>query len=483
MADQSLGGRYSAKTNADGTLDIFDVPIVSELDKGERADLPEFEITPKWLAAALKRATARAARGYLPPIHIHHHDDGPPKERAGFFRIKRVGDFDLAGKPVKTLFADLLRIPKAVAEKILSGELPYRSIEILNVNSEPEVDSLALLDSQPPQFRYPLLSIGRMIAAAGSSNPLAARAIPTAAVAFAASPKKNAAAILFNFPGEPPMDDANPVVDQDPEVQNLEAAEGPLTCAAFEAAMSKLTAALTASFDGSLSKHFEAFGQKMQAGAAPVAAPADASMAKEEPDGDEEKMNAAKDEEDAGAAKPKFVDPTTESSIVAKAVKAVKAEFAGVLAESKGEIQGLKAAAAARDKKDAEKDKNSKKVESLRAARASLRGAHIELTEEVEADLKAMADAGDEPLKRYVAGVVRSAPRDPESFDALSANFSASNDPAELAEFQNSPAKLTVARELTKQFNAMAARGYAPRGVDLKRFIDMNRGAFAGAVD
>ena len=450
MNTEQLGGRYTAKQNADGTLDIFNVPIVSELAKGERADLPDFEITSDWLKAALARANTRGAGGYLPPLHVHHHDDGPPKPRAGYFRPMKVGALDLGGRKVQTLFADFLRIPADVGMRIMRGELPYRSVEILNVNSEPEVDSLALLDSQPPQFRYPLLSIAKLIK---QDDPnfiipqLAASSPRTAAVAFAAFAEHSAAAV-FNFGGSTVADE-----DKDKKDEELKAAAGdegaPAWATKMMASLDAIAASLTAM------------------GTAKAAAVIEGEPHKE-PDGDECEAQRLADASKGEEGKPKFLDPTMAESLVAKAISGVEKKFTAALATSAGEVAGLKAQLADRAKKDTEREGRETVKHLIFAARRELKDHNV--PEEVYTEsLPKFAALGQDALDSFVASLKATAPRDPVSFEAL-AEMSNDDSPA-VAKFQGSAAKMADARQLVAAFKAAKARGHMLPSMTEERYL------------
>ena len=147
---------YRAAQAPDGTWTIFDVPVFAAHTE-ERSER-DLEFSESWLSGALAKSATRQAEGYLAPLHVSHHGEGEPVEAAGKFRLTRVGDIQHGGEPVKALFADLVGVRPEVYERIRAGELSYRSVEILDV-SEPEIDSLALLDDEVPFFRFPLLRV------------------------------------------------------------------------------------------------------------------------------------------------------------------------------------------------------------------------------------------------------------------------------------------------------------------------------------
>jgi len=147
---------YRASKAQDGTYTIFDVPIFAAHVE-ERADGREIDFGSDWLHGALDTARRRQAEGYMAPLHVRHHGDGEV-EAAGKFRMHRVGKITHDGQEVDALFADLVGVRPEIFQRIMRGELSYRSVEILDVNRQ-EVDSLALLDDEVPFFRFPLLRV------------------------------------------------------------------------------------------------------------------------------------------------------------------------------------------------------------------------------------------------------------------------------------------------------------------------------------
>lgn len=473
-----LGGRYEARLNADGTLDVFDVPILSELQKGEREDLPEFSIDSTWLAAALKQAAVRASEGYMAPLHIRHHGTDKIAARAGFFVPRRIAEFQVDGKVAQTLFADLVRVNPDAAQRILKGELPYRSVEILNTKGAPEIDSLALLDSEPPQFRYPLLSIGKLVRMTNAHvRPLAAQTGP--AVAYQAFPAHSAATALFRFPRSGGIKMAAPTEDEklkaaaDKEAEEKLAAdkkdEEKLKAAADEKDEEKLAAAADGhpEPDGDeMPPWADKFLSKLVAALKPAERPA-------------EQLAAAPPEADtalATAATPSFVDPTLEGAdkLAAKAISRLSAKFTAEMAGARGEIAGLKAALAQRARKDTEAD-------LLAAAKKDLLESGIELDPAtLDEDLPATAKLGKEALDRFVASLKRLAPRDPvQTFAALSAD--ASNDPPEVARFQlKGVGQLTMARRLAANYEENRKKGVVT--MSLERYLACNASLIESAA-
>lgn len=158
------GGQYTAEQNPDGTWNVKNVAIFAEHTVKFGDD--EIKVGKGWLAKAKAKEDSRVAKDdYLPPLHIHHHGMRDTS-RAGFFRSKSVAQGKYQGKSLWMTFADLVRVPNEVYQKIRAGELPYRSVEIHSLD-EPEINSLALLDDEVPFFRMSLLTIGKEVPSEG----------------------------------------------------------------------------------------------------------------------------------------------------------------------------------------------------------------------------------------------------------------------------------------------------------------------------
>lgn len=150
MATKALDSSRATK-NQDGTWTIQDVPVFAT-----HKDWRDGRVVDEaWLRSALERAVSRyKTDGYLPPIHVHHHGDEGVRF-AGKFQLKGVEQVSYEGRPRPFLLADLTVTPE-VFEEIKAGRLPFVSVEIQRPSGPPEIDSLALLDHDPPFFRKPL---------------------------------------------------------------------------------------------------------------------------------------------------------------------------------------------------------------------------------------------------------------------------------------------------------------------------------------
>lgn len=149
-----LNGGYRATRGADGVLTIHSVPIFVECTRGD------FSADAKWIEAAVEKAKAAEAEGYLPPLHIRHHGEksGAEVRAAGFFRIRGTENIAFRGKVRLAVIADLVVTDPVVQSDVIAKRLPYRSVEIFNAKV-PSIDSLALLDHEAPYLELPMLMV------------------------------------------------------------------------------------------------------------------------------------------------------------------------------------------------------------------------------------------------------------------------------------------------------------------------------------
>lgn len=141
----------------DGELIVHDVPIFVECSRGD------YEFGADWIAKAVARARDAAAEGYHPPLHVKHHkvkgaEDGETVRSAGYFCIKGAQTITFKKTQRLAIIADLHVTNPEVQEEIKAKRLPYRSVEIFNVEV-PAIDSLALLDHEAPFLELPMLAL------------------------------------------------------------------------------------------------------------------------------------------------------------------------------------------------------------------------------------------------------------------------------------------------------------------------------------
>jgi hypothetical protein len=173
---------YRATRNPDGSMVVHDVPIFVECKRGE------LDFNAEWISAAVDRAREAATEGYYPPLHVRHHEGGDNSDvtPAGFFRITGVHAITFKGSSKLAVFADLVITNPGVSYDVLQKRLPYRSVEILDVQT-PALDSLALLDHEAPYLELPMLMVSDVRDMAGASQG------PVVASATFASPWKSKA--------------------------------------------------------------------------------------------------------------------------------------------------------------------------------------------------------------------------------------------------------------------------------------------------
>jgi hypothetical protein len=167
---------YNATQEPDGTLVVHDVPIFLECERNG------IEFDREWIDKAVERAKQSERDGYFPPLHVRHHELSNDVRPAGFFRITGVERVPFKGETKLAILADLVITDPTVRGEVLSKRLPYRSVEIYDVD-KPGIDSLALLDHEAPYLELPMLAISNIlgvdtgfadsVASATFSNPWA----------------------------------------------------------------------------------------------------------------------------------------------------------------------------------------------------------------------------------------------------------------------------------------------------------------------
>lgn len=147
---------YTATRTDDGTLVIHDVPIFAECERGDVV------FDADWIAAAVKKARQAEREGYMPPLHIRHHEPSTEASdsvrAAGYFRVSGAAPITYRGKQRLAVLADLYITSPQAQEEVMGKRLPYRSVEIFNVE-KPALDSLALLDHEAPFLELPMLMV------------------------------------------------------------------------------------------------------------------------------------------------------------------------------------------------------------------------------------------------------------------------------------------------------------------------------------
>lgn len=195
--------KYRAVKLDSGDYNVYDVPVFGEVPAGEKY-APE-SIGRRWMSRAIREARRlERDQNYLPPLHVEHHMTGNPVEHAGYFRLRRITVMPVDGQDMAVLTADLLHIPAETFERIKAGRLPYRSVEVIDWDN-PHINSLALLSTDEPFFRFPLLRRETMSVVEEGSPP---------SQAVAAHSRGPGALILFSMRSEPMPKTKTPSMDE-----------------------------------------------------------------------------------------------------------------------------------------------------------------------------------------------------------------------------------------------------------------------------
>jgi hypothetical protein len=154
-----FGKRYRAEKMPNGNFAIRDVEIFQACQRPNPATGAVDDFGQKFLETALSAFRERSSDQYLPPVHIgHHKGQTVANEFAGHLILKRVEN-DKKGIP--TLYGDMVEIPPRAFAEIMANRLPYRSVEINNPASG-EISSLALLSTEVPYFKFPLMRVEKV---------------------------------------------------------------------------------------------------------------------------------------------------------------------------------------------------------------------------------------------------------------------------------------------------------------------------------
>lgn len=166
---------YESRNEPDGRVRVLRVPIYAEhvrtrpvldYETGEEK-VEEIPFNRDWLEKAVADAAREQAKGHTPPLHLRHNfgtalsSTATPTEPVGTFENLELADVDLAAPgeepDVKAVvFADLVyHDAEAFAQ---SKRYPHRSVEVYDYR-EPRINSLALLGSEEPYFRFPNLRV------------------------------------------------------------------------------------------------------------------------------------------------------------------------------------------------------------------------------------------------------------------------------------------------------------------------------------
>lgn len=155
-----IGGNYDAIDHQNGFFSIMNIEIFAEVPPGAKRN--KERIGEDWMDKAIERNRLRRKEGFLPPVHIWHSDETAVKPTyAGKFVLTHRGTITYEGREIPALFANITDIPADVFKRIQQGTLPYRSVEVHDWDN-PEIDSLAIMDTDVPFFRMPMTTIGEV---------------------------------------------------------------------------------------------------------------------------------------------------------------------------------------------------------------------------------------------------------------------------------------------------------------------------------
>ncbi len=138
--------RYKIENEGDGFYTIKDVPIFRmHADRG-------FPCNEEWMGDAVENFRLKKEQDFRPHIIVGH-------QKKDQYEKVSVGFLDNLIFKSKMLYADLVRVPKAIKERIVLNEFPNRSVEILPKSKR--VLALALLGGTTPHFALPQMTYGQ----------------------------------------------------------------------------------------------------------------------------------------------------------------------------------------------------------------------------------------------------------------------------------------------------------------------------------
>lgn len=136
----------------------MDVPIFSLVPKGVKGAPRDIVEDDLQMAVDLHDKMFREDK-FLARTNVLHNFGIHRATPAGFFLPRSVRPFRMKGKTHPVIFADLIGVPDPIFRDLDSDRLPYCSPEVRTY--EPlQFGALALLDTEPPFFEFPLITIG-----------------------------------------------------------------------------------------------------------------------------------------------------------------------------------------------------------------------------------------------------------------------------------------------------------------------------------
>ena len=145
-----LKERYKWCVQPNGKLTVFDVPIFSVFSDEEKGSLNQRD-----LREIIQNFARDRTEGFYPRIHEKH------QEADGVENATGIGFLDNLYERGGVIFADLTEIEEGFRKSLNAGagpcRLPGRSVEFNPVRKS--IDGLAMLESRPPFFRFPVLAL------------------------------------------------------------------------------------------------------------------------------------------------------------------------------------------------------------------------------------------------------------------------------------------------------------------------------------
>lgn len=156
------GANYDALDTEDGYFIVKDVPIFSEIPKGEHG--APYDVTKEKLDLFLETMRNEYQRGsFTGALAVGHNDNFgiTHPNFCGYFLPTKVELYKFGSGETKwTIFADF-KIKADKFEKVLNAELPFHSPEIYDWERH-TIDIVSFLDTKPPFFRYALFTVAKV---------------------------------------------------------------------------------------------------------------------------------------------------------------------------------------------------------------------------------------------------------------------------------------------------------------------------------
>ena len=440
--------------------------MMGPVPKGVRK-APE-DIGAEWLEAAVTTAQMRAEEGYHAPLYLGHTEKDATPERCGFIRLNRVAEIVYEGQKVPCVFGDYVNVPDRFFDRFASGELPYRSVEVWDWK-KPEINALAVLDSDVPYFRLAAMTGVRVegetpetlapfvpFETGTASSPLAAfRASDhggAALFAFDPKPKKDESGATEPNTGAPIDDEAAAKGaapgEPGPAGEDENDGDAPTDEAPDDDPKVKAADEMIAGVMGKLDSIASALAKVCA-----VLCPTEefTSSAKPKAGIEPEDMNKSGDVSAMAAPVPEEIAKMSEKPPVATP-PVDPAQFA----ELKGEIAALREKDKARETRDT--------IATLSAqAKSELRD--YNLSSELDADIAHFAALGKDHLDRFVASFKRNSVKDPApSLKAIEESAAKPNELPEIATFaaklpeDKRGAYFKAAREVADEYAVLGSR-------------------------